>query len=240
MATAHDMSHLQRLIATAVVDLETIHNCAQSPISKRGSTLKINTWRHAPLKRLFDFVFSSLLIFLLAPLMVLIALLVIAESGRPLVFRQIRVGHYRCAFTIFKFRTMLPTDAGAKVVQASRNDDRVTRVGRILRMTSLDELPQLFNVLRGEMSLVGPRPHAVEHDQYFLQMFSDYSLRYQVKPGITGLAQITGSRGVTDTPEKVAARIGADTWYIENWSILLDVKILFATALTMWLDDAAY
>ena len=120
-----------------------------------------------------------------------------------------------------------------EVVQASRDDERITAIGRVLRWTSLDELPQLINVLRGEMSLVGPRPHAIEHNESFKSLIPKYMLRHKVKPGITGWAQVNGFRGVTDTEEKMALRIEHDLWYIQNWSLWLDLKILLQTPLAM-------
>jgi lipopolysaccharide/colanic/teichoic acid biosynthesis glycosyltransferase len=192
-------------------------------------------------KRCLDILVASMALFFLAPLMTVIAVAIALETGRPVIFRQTRVGQHFRPFVIFKFRTMfVAPDEGTEVIQAARHDGRVTRLGRLLRKTSLDELPQLWNVLRGEMSLVGPRPHALAHDIAFSFQSSGYSHRYYVKPGITGLAQVNGARGETGTPEVLAARIEMDRRYIETWSLLLDLKILAVTAWRMWCDSAAY
>ena len=135
---------------------------------------------------------------------------------------------------IYKFRTMkLHREAKGQVTQATENDERVTAIGHFLRKTSLDELPQLFNVLKGEMSLVGPRPHAMEHNDLFKSRIPKYMLRHKVKPGITGWAQVNGYRGQTETKEKMALRIEHDLWYIQNWSLWLDLKILLMTPFVM-------
>ena len=145
------------------------------------------------------------------------------------MFRQRRRGRYQTVIEMLKFRTMSVMENGSDVRQAVRGDQRVTAVGRILRRTSLDELPQLFNVLKGEMSLVGPRPHALVHDEAFSRLLEIYPNRHQMRPGMTGLAQITGHRGSTAQPGSIEARVEADMTYIANWSLWLDFKILLGT-----------
>lgn len=183
-------------------------------------------------KRGFDLVAASALLLLLLPLLLVIALLIRLDSPGPVLFRQRRYGFNQQAFRIFKFRTMTTADDGNVIVQAQRNDPRITRIGQVLRRYNLDELPQLLNVLAGQMSLVGPRPHALAHDREFQRKIALYARRHNVKPGITGWAQVNGLRGVTDTDEKMARRITYDHWYIDNWSFWLDIAILFRTVLS--------
>ena len=174
----------------------------------------------------------------LLPVLVMVAIAVKIDSSGPIIFRQRRNGFDRNQFVIFKFRTMKVLEDGATVRQARRDDDRITTVGKLLRRTSLDELPQLFNVLRGEMSLVGPRPHALAHDQQYTALIDDYCMRHHVKPGITGWAQIKGCRGETVRPEAMKKRVDHDVWYIQNWSFGLDLHILFRTAIDVVRHDA--
>lgn len=182
------------------------------------------------LKWLEDRVLSALLLLLLAPVMVLIAVVVKLDSPGPVLFRQQRYGFGKQVFTVFKFRTMsVSQDDDLGVTQATPGDPRCTRVGRFLRRFSLDELPQLFNVLGGSMSLVGPRPHALPHDDHYAELIDSYLARHRVKPGITGWAQAHGSRGPTDTVDKMEDRVAHDLFYVENWSLLLDVEILLRT-----------
>jgi len=186
------------------------------------------------IKSVFDRVVSSLLTILLLPVLLLIALLVRLSGPGPVLFRQKRHGIGGDAIEIFKFRSMIhDAELLGEVDQASREDQRITPIGRFLRRSSLDELPQLFNVLLGEMSLVGPRPHPLELNKLFKSRIPKYMLRHKVKPGITGWAQINGYRGITDTEEKMALRIEHDLWYIQNWSLWLDIKILLQTPLAM-------
>lgn len=163
------------------------------------------------------------------PLWPLIAVAIKAESAGPILFKQQRRGRYLSTINVLKFRTMTVTEDGPAVRQAIANDPRVTRVGHFLRRTSLDELPQLINVVRGDMSLVGPRPHALVHDDEFARTVVLYPDRHQMRPGMTGLAQVKGLRGATTADGSVAARVSADLDYIRNWSLWLDVKILFRT-----------
>jgi putative colanic acid biosynthesis UDP-glucose lipid carrier transferase len=196
--------------------------------------------RQSKSKRFVDFLGSSLGILVLLPFLSLIALAIAAESRGPFLFRQRRSGQDGHVFVIYKFRTMHVQEDGADVVQATRNDYRTTAVGRFLRRFSLDEIPQLLNVLKGEMSLVGPRPHAVAHDKYYLQTVPTYKLRFYSKPGITGLAQIDGFRGeVRDIPH-MEQRVARDLEYIENWSLAQDIRILFLTVVSAPFHRSAY
>ena len=190
-------------------------------------------------KRAMDVGLSAVLLILLAPFLVGIALAIRRDSPGPALFRQRRQGFNHDVFELLKFRTMRH-DPGAPFAQACADDERVTAVGRWLRRTSLDELPQLINVLRGEMSLVGPRPHQIALNTAFMQHIRRYATRHRVKPGITGLAQVYGWRGPTDTEEKMAGRISHDLYYIENWSLLLDLKIIALTVLTGFARKNAY
>lgn len=183
-------------------------------------------------KRTFDIVAAGCGLALILPLLLVIAALIRLDSPGPVLFRQRRYGFNQQAFRIFKFRTMTTTDDGHVIVQARRGDPRITRIGRALRRYNLDELPQLLNVLAGDMSLVGPRPHALAHDVAFERRIANYARRHNVKPGITGWAQVHGLRGETDTDEKMAKRVAYDHWYIDNWSFWLDVGILVRTVLT--------
>ena len=186
------------------------------------------------LKNLFDRLGAFTLIVLLAPLLLLLAVLIRLTSKGPALFRQNRHGVGGEFIEILKFRSMtLHEEPEGQVTQATSTDPRITNIGRFLRKTSLDELPQLFNVLKGEMSLVGPRPHAIEHNELYKSRIPKYMLRHKVKPGMTGWAQVNGFRGLTDTPEKMAMRIEHDLWYIKNWSLWLDLKILLMTPLVM-------
>ncbi len=175
------------------------------------------------------------------PLMAAIAILVRLDSRGPAIFRQRRFGFNKQPFTVYKFRTLFcGSDDDAGVPQVRRSDPRVTRVGRFLRRTSLDELPQLFNVLAGSMSLVGPRPHAIVHDEKYAALIDGYLARHRVLPGITGWAQVNGCRGETEATEKMARRIELDLFYIEHWSPLLDLQILLRTLFVSVGDRNAY
>jgi lipopolysaccharide/colanic/teichoic acid biosynthesis glycosyltransferase len=171
--------------------------------------------------------------------MALVAVLVKLDSPGPVLFVQTRAGFNTRPFRIFKFRTLHTLEDGSIVRQVSRNDSRLTRIGRILRRTSIDELPQLFNVLRGEMSLVGPRPHAAAHNFEYQQVIANYAYRHHVRPGLTGWAQVNGLRGET-TVEIMQRRVDLDLWYIDNWSLWLDLKIMVRTVATVMLQPTAY
>ena len=181
------------------------------------------------MKMIEDRLLSAACLLIFSPLMLFIALAIKLDSRGTVFFRQKRHGFNHRIITVYKFRTMTVMEDGSKIAQATRNDQRVTRVGKFLRKTSLDELPQLMNVLKGEMSLVGPRPHALAHNEYYSSLLERYASRHKMKPGITGWAQINGHRGETDTPEKMDKRVECDLYYIENWSLWFDIKILFLT-----------
>jgi Undecaprenyl-phosphate glucose phosphotransferase len=182
-------------------------------------------------KRLCDVLLAGVSVLMLAPLMVSISVVIALESSGPVIFRQDRKGFNGKRFVIYKFRTMKVLENGDAVTQARRNDSRVTRIGRVLRATSIDELPQLFNVLKGDMSLVGPRPHAVAHDNQYASVVADYALRHHVKPGMTGWAQVNGLRGETARLDQMRSRVAFDLWYVDNWSFWLDMKILGLTCI---------
>jgi putative colanic acid biosynthesis UDP-glucose lipid carrier transferase len=182
-------------------------------------------------KRMLDIAVAGLLMVLLSPLLALLALAIALDSRGPVLFCQKRTGLNGKTFPIFKFRSMHVLEDGAEVTQASKDDARITRMGRIIRKLSLDELPQLVNVIAGDMSLVGPRPHAVAHDIYYGAALSNYAVRQQVKPGITGWAQVNGARGATPTLDVMQQRVDLDAWYIANASLMLDLAILARTPL---------
>lgn len=189
-------------------------------------------------KRTLDIVVAGGLLVVLSPLMLASALLVKLSSKGPALFKQTRTGFSGVPFRIFKFRTLTTMEDGPVVRQVSRDDDRLTRVGAMLRRTSIDELPQLINILRGEMSLVGPRPHATAHTDHYSQLIANYAYRHHVKPGLTGWAQVNGYRGET-TLSQMKARVEHDLWYIDNWSLWLDIKILLKTW-AVALNSSAY
>ncbi|MES3020120.1 MAG: undecaprenyl-phosphate glucose phosphotransferase [Pseudomonadota bacterium] len=192
------------------------------------------------IKRGSDIVLSLTIQLVLLPLMLLIALAVKLSSPGPVIFRQRRYGLYGEEIIVYKFRSMTATDDGNTIVQARVDDARVTRVGAFLRRSSLDELPQLLNVLQGRMSLVGPRPHAVAHNEQYRKLIKGYMLRHKVKPGITGWAQVNGMRGETDTLEKMEARIRYDLDYLRSWSLWLDVWIILKTIKVVLKRQNAY
>ena len=191
-------------------------------------------------KRAFDLVAATLGLIALAPLFALVTLCIRREGLEPIIFRQTRYGFNQEPFRIFKFRTMTTTEDGAEVKAATRSDPRVTRVGAFLRRFSIDELPQLLNVLKGEMSIVGPRPHALVHDQRYAERISRYARRHNVKPGMTGWAQVNGHRGEIHNDEDMQARIENDLYYVDNWSLWLDLKIVLMTILCARAHKNAY
>ncbi len=193
-----------------------------------------------PLKRLLDIVGASAGLLVLSPILLLVALAIVIETPGPPIFFQRRTGFGGRPFVILKFRSMKVREDGEKIVQAVKDDERITRVGQLIRRTSIDELPQLVNVLKGEMSLVGPRPHALAHDDYYGGCVPGYRHRFRAKPGLTGLAQVSGLRGRTENVESMAARIDKDLEYIDSWSIWLDLQILCRTVLIFAFHPAAY
>jgi putative colanic acid biosynthesis UDP-glucose lipid carrier transferase len=227
---------LPELEQTPIRDTSLVHGIPVLTVHRRP----LGAWSSV-LKRAEDLVIGGLALLLLAPLMALAAILIRLDSPGPVLFRQARHGFNNNVITVLKFRTMThqPHQDGP-LIQATRGDRRVTRVGRVLRRTSIDELPQILNVLRGEMSLVGPRPHAVVHNEQYAMVIDDYLGRHRVQPGITGWAQINGLRGETDTLDKMRKRVEYDLSYIDNWSIALDLKIIALTAISMLFDRHAY
>ena len=191
-------------------------------------------------KRLTDIGLSLLILLLLLPLLALVAIMVKTSSPGPIIFKQRRYGLDGKEIAVYKFRTMRVTEDGAHIRQASRTDTRITRIGGILRRTSLDELPQLINVLQGRMSLVGPRPHAVAHNEEYRKLIKGYMVRHKVLPGITGLAQVNGCRGETAELKDMEARVNFDLDYLRHWSPMLDIKIILLTVVKVFRDDKAY
>jgi putative colanic acid biosynthesis UDP-glucose lipid carrier transferase len=196
---------------------------------------------HGLLKELFDKIFALIALILLLPLFIVLAIAIKLSSPGPVFFRQPRLGLNGKRFDVYKFRSMKPhKEFNGKITQATRDDPRITPIGRFIRRTSLDELPQFINVLIGDMSVVGPRPHAIQHNNLYKNKVAMYMQRHRVKPGITGWAQINGCRGETDTDEKMQRRVAYDLQYIKNWSFWMDVKIISWTAFKGWTDTNAY
>ena len=221
-----------RLIADA-----TTRDILQHPQQKLGGVVSFELQR-MPLtageraaKRVFDIAAATVGLLAIAPFLLAVSLAVWIESPGPILFRQTRGGFNGRAFQILKFRTMRVMEDGPTIIQATSNDHRLTRIGRWLRRSSVDELPQLINVLRGDMSLVGPRPHALAHDVQYSGLLSNYPYRHHVKPGLTGWAQVNGFRGETRTVSLMKQRVDLDLWYVTNWSFWLDLRILFRTVL---------
>ncbi len=254
---AADWSHLKPVedlsarlsLLPLAVKLLPDHNTRellQRPVCEVGATLAVEMQR-PPLtglerfsKSLLDFSVAGLGVIILSPLLLIVALVIRLDSPGPALFRQKRAGFSGRPFIIYKFRTMTTLEDGAVVTQARRDDARVTAVGRLLRRTSIDELPQLLNVLKGDMSLVGPRPHALAHETEYDALIANYAKRHHMKPGITGWAQVNGCRGETPRVEDMERRVEHDLWYISSWSLWLDVRILVKTVIKQIriLDDA--
>jgi putative colanic acid biosysnthesis UDP-glucose lipid carrier transferase len=191
-------------------------------------------------KRFCDIVFSTTLLFFLSPILLIIALCIKFTSPGPVIYSQRRYGLDGNCFTMYKFRTMTVCEEDNNITQVTKNDPRVTAIGGFLRKTSLDELPQLLNVLHGTMSIVGPRPHAIAHNELYRKLISGYMLRHKVKPGITGWAQVNGLRGETEELGKMEARVKYDIEYIQKWSLGLDFLIILRTILIIFKDNNAY
>jgi putative colanic acid biosynthesis UDP-glucose lipid carrier transferase len=208
-------------------------------VQSNTSALQPITGLNAAMKRLEDFVFGSIALLILFPLMALISIAVKLDSTGPALFCQARSGRNREIIKVYKFRTMYQSGS-QEFKQAQKDDPRITRVGAFLRRTSLDELPQLFNVIQGSMSLVGPRPHPLKLDEDFKYVIPALASRYCVKPGITGWAQINGFRGETRRVSDMVSRIEHDRHYVKNWSLFLDVKILVLTVFKGWVHKNAY
>jgi Undecaprenyl-phosphate glucose phosphotransferase len=218
---------------------------ADARISKIGAVSSLNLVRHPMTptetltKRVFDIAIAGTALLLLTPILAALALAIKLDSKGPIIFRQRRYGFNQEMFRIFKFRSMTTLEDDFKLKQASENDDRVTRLGRLMRRYNLDELPQLWNVVRGDMSLVGPRPHALVHDQIYDRTIGLYARRHNVKPGITGWAQVNGHRGGI-TEAGMRARVEHDLYYIDHWSLWLDIRILFFTLVSRKAYSNAY
>jgi putative colanic acid biosynthesis UDP-glucose lipid carrier transferase len=195
---------------------------------------------HFACKRLFDLIGSLLLLLALLPLLLLVAVAIKIDSPGPVLFTQRRTGRGSQPFRIYKFRTMTVREDGSRVVQATSADERVTRLGRFLRRSSIDEIPQLLNILTGDMSLVGPRPHALAHDAYYGSHIPEYGCRFSVRPGLTGLAQVSGLRGEIHDIQCMRERVAADLAYIEKWSLRLDLQVLLRTIWVVVRDEHAY
>ncbi|WP_407170712.1 undecaprenyl-phosphate glucose phosphotransferase [Bradyrhizobium sp. ORS 111] len=240
-------NHIRVLpVAAQLLPDVSVRSLASNRSSECVRSLAINV-QSAPLseaqrfvKRTIDIVLALLALVFFSPIMAVTAIAIKMDSPGPVIFRQDRKGFNGRRFTIFKFRTMTVQENGAAVAQATRDDPRVTEIGRILRSTSFDELPQLFNVLMGTMSMVGPRPHALAHDVQFESMLRDYAVRQNVKPGITGWAQCNGARGATPSIDKIAERVRLDLWYVNNWSLRLDIQILAKTFVEVIKQRNAY
>jgi putative colanic acid biosynthesis UDP-glucose lipid carrier transferase len=251
MSASQELRQLQRLLRNALVDIRWIPDTlSMQMLSCRMvdfmgfPTVDLNTPVSSGLggvvKELFDRTFAFAALILLMPLFVVIAIMIKLSSPGPVFFRQPRLGLNGHRFNVYKFRSMRMHQENGIVKQATQNDPRVTKIGHFLRRTSLDELPQFINVLKGEMSVVGPRPHALQHNEMYKDLLELYMLRHRVKPGITGWAQIHGYRGETDTVDKMAKRVQFDLHYIQNWSLWMDLKIIAWTALKGWTSDNAY
>lgn len=233
-------------ISVHLVPDESAARFLNYPVASIGDTWTA-VLKRAPLtrlelaaKRFFDFSLASVGLLTLLPLMLVTALVIKVDSRGPIFFLQKRNGFNGKTFDIFKFRTMHVLEDGPAVKQATRDDPRVTRIGRWLRRSSIDELPQLFNVIRGEMSLVGPRPHATSHNSEYEKLIANYAFRHHVKPGLTGWAQVNGSRGETAQVNQMERRVEYDLWYINNWSPWLDLRIVLRTVLVAMRQDTAY
>jgi putative colanic acid biosynthesis UDP-glucose lipid carrier transferase len=191
-------------------------------------------------KRITDILFSVVILLMLLPVLAVVALMVKWSSPGPIIFKQRRYGLDGREIAVYKFRTMRVTEDGEQVRQATKSDARITPIGALLRRSSLDELPQLINVLQGRMSLVGPRPHAVAHNEEYRKLIKGYMIRHKVLPGITGLAQVNGCRGETARLEEMEARVNYDLDYLRHWSPMLDIKIILLTVVRLFRDDKAY
>jgi Undecaprenyl-phosphate glucose phosphotransferase len=211
---------------------EHVRIAKHGPMASLQLTRAPLTWFERTQKRVFDIAVAAGALIALTPLLAVVAFAIWLESGQPVFFRQRRYGFNQQEFRIIKFRTMTTLEDGDVIRQVTRHDRRVTRVGRFLRKWNIDELPQLINVLKGDMSLVGPRPHALSHNREYERKIALYARRHNVLPGITGWAQVNGFRGETDTDEKMRARVDHDLYYIDNWSPWFDLKILLKTLLS--------
>jgi Undecaprenyl-phosphate glucose phosphotransferase len=236
LALASDLSELP--VDVHVVPVGTLELMAVSRITQFGNMVTMRILQ-SPLshlsravKRAFDVVTAVAALILLSPLLIVVSLAIKLDSRGPVLFRQTRHGYNNEPIRVLKFRSMTVMEDGGNFTPVTRHDPRVTRLGRFLRRTNIDELPQLFNVLVGDMSIVGPRPHATAQNESFAKLISSFSRRHNVKPGITGWAQVNGFRGDTDTLEKMQRRVEHDLYYIDHWSFLFDLRIIILTAVS--------
>ncbi len=233
-------------IPVSLVPRGTVSDIFRNPTRELGNAICIGLQRgplttaELALKRCIDIVVAGAALLALLPLLIIVAIAIKFDSPGPILFNQQRCGFNGRHFKIRKFRTMFVLEDGPLILQAELADKRFTRLGAWLRRTSIDELPQLINILDGTMSLVGPRPHAVAHDNQFRNGVQNYALRRRMKPGLTGWAQINGHRGPTPTPESIEKRVSYDLWYIDNWSFLLDLAILLQTPIEILRARNAY
>jgi putative colanic acid biosynthesis UDP-glucose lipid carrier transferase len=245
------LQELQYLLRNALVDIRWVPDVLglQMLSRKMGNFLglpavdlnqPISSGFNGILKDIFDKVFAAVALILLAPLFAVIAVCIKCSSPGPVFFKQPRLGLNGKKFNVYKFRSMKVHQESGVVTQATKHDSRITPIGGFLRRTSLDELPQFINVLLGDMSVVGPRPHALQHNEMYKGVLELYMLRHRVKPGITGWAQIHGHRGETDTVDKMAKRVQFDLHYIQNWSLWMDIQIIIWTAFKGWTGKNAY
>lgn len=251
IGSSSQLQHLQYLLRNELVDIRWIPDTTSMQILS-GTLIDfmglpavdlnrpVVNGAGAIAKELFDKGFSLVLLILISPLLITIAIGIKLTSSGPVLFAQPRHGLNGRKFNVYKFRTMKLHQERGVVTQASKGDLRITPLGQFLRRTSLDELPQFFNVLIGDMSVVGPRPHAIQHNDFYKDKIDAYMLRHRVKPGITGWAQIHGYRGETDTEDKMVNRVECDLYYIRNWSFWMDLKIILWTAFRGWTSANAY
>ncbi len=251
MSASSQLRNLQYLLRNALVDIRWIpdtmsmHILSSRMVDFLGFPAvelnrPISSGMNGVLKECFDRVFALVALVLLAPLFAVIGASIKLSSPGPVFFCQPRLGLNGKQFNVVKFRSMKVHQERHGLTQATQNDPRLFKVGHFLRRTSLDELPQFINVLLGDMSVVGPRPHALQHNEMYKELLELYMLRHRVKPGITGWAQIHGYRGETDTVDKMANRVKFDLYYIQNWSLLMDIRIIAWTALRGWTGKNAY
>jgi Undecaprenyl-phosphate glucose phosphotransferase len=236
MSLSSSLSELP--VGVHIIPVDALDVLAGSHISEFGSVLTIQVHRpplspsDLAIKRSFDLLAATVGLIVFSPLFLIIAIAIKLDSRGPVFFRQMRHGFNNEPIRVIKFRTMVTLEDGDQAQQVVRDDPRVTRLGRILRRANLDELPQLINMLRGNMSMVGPRPHATAHNNFFQSKIAPFSRRHTVKPGLTGWAQVNGFRGEVDTLEKMQRRVEHDLYYIDNWSFLFDMKIILLTLLS--------
>ncbi|MES2932310.1 MAG: undecaprenyl-phosphate glucose phosphotransferase [Pseudomonadota bacterium] len=251
VSSSAKLQRLQYLLRNALVDIRWVPDTLgmQMLSNKIGDFMgfpavdlnrPVSSGLNGLAKDLFDKLFALAVLILLAPLFSVIAICIKVSSPGPVFFKQPRLGLNGKKFDVYKFRSMKLHHESGIVKQATKSDPRITRIGQFIRRTSLDELPQFFNVLLGDMSIVGPRPHALQHNEMYSDLLEVYMARHRVKPGITGWAQINGYRGETDTVDKMARRVQCDLYYIQHWSLWMDMRIIVWTAFKGWTGNNAY